>query len=1419
MKIRFTKQTCKEPRLTGRYLPKARAFFFLRERLFALTVLVLLVSAACTLPAPFVTPSVPPDIRAGNDAAGSGETPPAGVSQSWWSAVKQRIQKDEYSIVKENGGANIKDRRQAFNRAQGLRISFAREGFEAAPVGKDAQWTWGLRLLRYGFKGDLRPADEATVTVSENRIAYARGNLTEWYINDENGLEQGFTLKRRPEGEAPGEGDLLVFEMAVLGDLAAKKGSKNAREVSFVTGTGSCAVRYGHLKAFDATGKTLPARLAVSDPQTIQIRVDTQDAVYPITVDPLATTASWTKDGEGTNNYFGFSVATAGDVNGDGYSDVIVAAYGYGSNAGRAYVYHGSVSGVATTAAWTQDGEGTSNRFGSSVATAGDVNGDGYSDVIVGAYGYNGGDGRAYVYHGSASGLATDASRTINGEGAESQFGISVATAGDVNGDGYSDVIVGAHGYNGGTGRAYAYHGSASGVDTTDPWTGDGEGIINNFGYCVATAGDVNGDGYNDVIIGAYGYNSGTGRAYVYLGAASGLGTTDPLTRDGEGTNNYFGYSVATAGDVNGDGYSDVIIGAYGYNSASGRTYAYHGSASGLAATDPWTQDGEGVGDWFGYCVATAGDVNGDGYGDVIVGAYGYDDGGLINIGRAYVYHGAASGVGTTAAWTKDGEAASNNFGYSVAAAGDVNGDGYSDVIVGAYGCNSNTGRAYAYNGAASGIAATDPWTKDGEGTSNYFGFSVATAGDVNGDGYNDVIVGAFGYGSYAGRAYVYHGGSSGLATTASWTKDGEAAGRFGYSVATAGDVNGDGYSDVIVGSYGYDSYRGRTYVYHGSASGLAATAAWTKDGDAENSYFGYCVAAAGDVNGDGYGDVAVGAYNSDTGRAYAFHGSASGLVTTASWTKDTEGTGIFFGRTLAAAGDVNRDGYSDVIVGAPAYGAHKGRAYAYHGGASGLAATAAWTRDGEKDHGLFGLSVATAGDVNGDGYSDCIVGAYAYSDTGRAYVYHGSASGLATTAAWTKDGGTRTGFGRSVAAAGDVNGDGYSDVIVGAWECSSTTGRAYVYHGSASGLAATESWTADGGASYNRFGYSVAMAGDVNGDGYSDVIVGDYGDDSHRGRALVYGGNGGEGLSLVPRQRSYSSDAPILLLGESDTSNSFRLAVTGRTPFGRGKVKLQWEVKSLGTPFSGSGTQTGTAWSDTGVSGVSLSETVSGLSQDSCYHWRARLVYHPATTPFQQFSRWISPFGNGWEETDLRTNDQPTLVQMVSFSAGKCSARNCIRLTWKTASEMDTAGFHIQRSDKENGLYARITGQIIPAEGGPAFGAAYTHEDTDVTVLQTWYYKLEMIDTNGGGTLYGPVQGTVGGTGTCPDCSGTPCVIRDVTFEAGTDYDCAYDRPVRMGPGVRVQNGAGLTLQAPGIEFGPGFHAEPGSTVKARRN
>ncbi len=400
-----------------------------------------------------------------------------------------------------------------------------------------------------------------------------------------------------------------------------------------------------------------------------------------------------------------------------------------------------------------------------------------------------------------------------------------------------------------------------------------GETIGTTFGASVATAGDVNGDGYSDVIVGAARYYSDTGRVYVYLGAANGLSPTPTFTATGETLGSYFGISVGTAGDVNGDGYADVIVGARGYLSNTGRAYVYLGSPTGLSATPAFTATGEAMNNDFGNSVATAGDVNGDNYSDIVIGAPLYSASGLSS-GRVYVYAGSANGLSATPVYTATAQPFQLSiFGTSVGPAGDVNGDGYADIIIGAvlYG-----GGAYVYLGSSSFMSITPVFTATG-GTNSEFGLSLGTAGDVNADGYADVIIGASGPITDTGHAYLYLGSATGPSITSVITLTGQAAGDgFGVTVATAGDVNGDGYADVIVVD-GYISATGRANVFLGSATGLSAAPTFIATGEAAFDAFGLSAAIAGDVNGDGYSDIIVGApgYDNNTGRAYVYHGAA----------------------------------------------------------------------------------------------------------------------------------------------------------------------------------------------------------------------------------------------------------------------------------------------------------------------------------------------------------------------------------------------------------------------------------------------------------------------------------------------------------------------------------------------------------------
>ncbi len=448
------------------------------------------------------------------------EDVPANLPDPWWSTVQRDIVQSEYHIAGECvvAPAIHAAAHQAPNRAQGFRTYFGADGIRLVPrtTHRDEApaWEWRLTLTGWGRDGSWTAAEAPQVSINGNLIEYRRNGLTEWYVNDARGLEQGFTIDCRPTSDGmPGP---LRVELAVGGSLRAQC-AEGGQVVDFVTPAGALGIRFDHLSVMDARRRELPAHFERRDERTgerLAIVVDDAGAVYPISIDPIATSPSWAAQSNQSGAQMGISVSTAGDVNGDGFSDVIVGAYGFDngqSNEGRAFVYHGSTGGLSLTANWTAESDQADALFGYSVATAGDVNKDGFSDVIVGAYQFDNAqsdEGRAFVYHGSAGGLSPTANWTAESDQASANFGWSVATAGDVNGDGFSDVIVGARHFDNGQtdeGRAFVYHGSASGLNASANWTAEGETADARFGSSVSTAGDVNGDGFGDVIVGAPG--------------------------------------------------------------------------------------------------------------------------------------------------------------------------------------------------------------------------------------------------------------------------------------------------------------------------------------------------------------------------------------------------------------------------------------------------------------------------------------------------------------------------------------------------------------------------------------------------------------------------------------------------------------------------------------------------------------------------------------------------------------------------------------------------------------------------------------------------------------------------------------------------------------------------------------------------
>ncbi len=844
----------------------------------------------------------------------------------------------------------------------------------------------------------------------------------------------------------------------------------------------------------------------------------------------------WWKTFEGEEGArYGEAVSGAGDVNNDGYDDFIIGAYYYttvNGDSGQVEV----ISGKTGEVLYTLIGEDNGDGFGVAVSGAGDIDQDGYADFIVGASADdNGGSGsgQATVYSGIDGALLYEfVGSTSDG------FGLSVGAVGDFNSDGYDDVVVGS--------AALGVQGYAkvfSGADGAELYTY----LSCNSGNLVCRidevdgVGDVNNDGYDDVILGMGGRGSDKQGLVVVI---SGIDGSELYNMAGGKANDYFGYSVSGAGDINQDGYDDFSVGAYGADvtcTNSGEVKVFSG-VDGSVLLQLLSQT---CGDDFGISVDNAGDMDGDGYSDIIVGAKDtFNDGG--STGAAWIFSGLSGDI----LHVFYGDGIGDDFGYAVAGAGDIDDDGYADLIVGARlddnaGSNSGSARVYRYADILNDVdldmvlnsADVDD---DGDGLSdideNTVYFTNPLDADTDGDGFNDydevivfstnplVVDGdndsdgepdnydvdddndlmldswevAYGLNPLDSQDARLDGDMDG------WTNIVESLLGTNPSVSSLDDTDMDGVNDVEEGQAGTDSNNASNRPY------------WWRsyNGDYAGDTMGTKIAVTADVNGDGYADFAA-SYNGQDSNANDSFRVWSGK----------DGAVLYdlldMGYEIAAIDDVNQDGYGDWVIGT-IYDDVYGEVVRVVSGVDGsvLLETNSFNN--------IGWTVSQAGDVNNDGYPDFMSGkSWTDSDgfsqycAGGVRVFSGLDGGVLYNYYYDRFDGDRA-FASALSDAGDINNDGYDDFIVGAPEVacyfflgSLGKGRVWVY----SGFDGSELYDLLGDNDDARFGAAVSGVGDINKDGYDDFAVGAYRDNANYeegGSVYVYSGFDGAELYRV---------------------------------------------------------------------------------------------------------------------------------------------------------------------------------------------------------------------------------------------------------------------------------------------------------------
>jgi len=512
-----------------------------------------------------------------------------------------------------------------------------------------------------------------------------RKDVKQRFTHRPDGMALSFVLKARPTGNDP-----------ITLTLRSKGHDHVLKDGTVLVSTGKdYRFQWNTFQAWDANRKALPISVK-AEGDSFKMEVDDSNAIYPITIDPIATTPFWLQFGDQTGGRFGFKVQ-AGDVTGDALADVLVAQQRYGnieSQEGRILLFKGTPTGIESTATWGYESNQSAASLGTALRIVGDINNDGIDDFATSSATWDGvagsNVGRVVIFAGGDLPPTTpiwDVEGTVvNG------FGSQISSVGDLNCDGLNDVVIASVNESSGDGKVRVYLNSATGLPII-PSTilSGGLGSAENFGSAVTMA-NINSDvvgisGCDDLIIASSSYDVPTanqGALNIYLGGAAGIGVPQRISSGS--TNARMGSALANAGDINNDGFTDIVVGTSFYTgtlSQEGGAFVYYGSATGLQIV-PTIVGGGQANSRAGTAVA-AGDLNGDGFNDIIVGAYQYTNP-EVNEGRIQIFQGTAAGIATTSISTFESNALGAYLGYAVASGADLNGDGIDDVLAAGFG-------------------------------------------------------------------------------------------------------------------------------------------------------------------------------------------------------------------------------------------------------------------------------------------------------------------------------------------------------------------------------------------------------------------------------------------------------------------------------------------------------------------------------------------------------------------------------------------------------------------------------------------------------------------------------------------------------------------------------------------------------------